>query len=156
MARTRWRPMFCQTCEAMSRAVWGRPETGAKPGCRSRNGSTVVICRVRPPGPQLSNPATWQPRRVFHAMRGRPLERTIGRPRSRAMKAHVGKVSGGTAMSDDKAKTAADRKRINVNEDYECRYWSEKFGVSADELKRAVERVGPMADDVARALGKAA
>ena len=59
-------------------------------------------------------------------------------------------------MSDDKSKVAADRKRINVNEDYECRYWSEKFGVSADELKRAVERVGPMADDVARALGKAA
>ena len=59
-------------------------------------------------------------------------------------------------MSDDKSKVAADRKRINVNEDYELRYWTEKFGVSADELKRAVERVGPMADDVARALGKAA
>ena len=59
-------------------------------------------------------------------------------------------------MSDDKTKTAADRKRINVNEDYECRYWSERFGVSPEELKRAVERVGPMADDVARALGKAA
>ena len=58
-------------------------------------------------------------------------------------------------MSDDKSKVAADRKRINVNEDYECRDWSEKVGVSADELKRAVERVGPMADDVARALGKA-
>ncbi|HEY6027005.1 MAG TPA: DUF3606 domain-containing protein [Pseudolabrys sp.] len=59
-------------------------------------------------------------------------------------------------MTDNKSKTAADRKRIDVSEDYECRYWSEKFGVSADELKRTVERVGPMADDVARALGKAA
>jgi hypothetical protein len=60
-------------------------------------------------------------------------------------------------MADDKAlKGGADRKRIDVNEDYECRYWSEKFGVSADELKRAVQKVGPMADDVARALGKAA
>ena len=59
-------------------------------------------------------------------------------------------------MSDDKSKVAADRKRINVNEDYGLRYWTEKFGVSADELKRAVERVGPMAEDVARALGKAA
>jgi len=59
-------------------------------------------------------------------------------------------------MSDDKNKTAGDRKRINVNEDYELRYWTEKFGVSADELMRTVERVGPMADDVARALGKAA
>lgn len=58
-------------------------------------------------------------------------------------------------MSDDKGKTAADRRRIDVSEDYECRYWSDKFGVSADELKRVVGRVGPMADDVARALGKA-
>ena len=59
-------------------------------------------------------------------------------------------------MSDDKSKLAADRERINVNEDYELRYWTEKFGVSAEDLKRAVERVGPMADDVACALGKAA
>jgi uncharacterized protein DUF3606 len=59
-------------------------------------------------------------------------------------------------MSDDKGKIAADRKRIDVSEDYECRYWSERFGVSAEELKLAVQRVGPMADDVARALGKAA
>ena len=59
-------------------------------------------------------------------------------------------------MTDNKSKTALDRKRIDVSEDYECRYWSEKFGVSADELKRTVERVGPRADDVARALGKAA
>ena len=59
-------------------------------------------------------------------------------------------------MTDNKSKTAADRKRMDVNEDYECRYWSQKFGVSADELKRTVARVGPLADDVARALGKAA
>ena len=59
-------------------------------------------------------------------------------------------------MTDNKSKTPADRKRMDVNEDYECRYWSQKFGVSADELKRTVARVGPLADDVARALGKAA
>jgi hypothetical protein len=58
-------------------------------------------------------------------------------------------------MSDDKSKRGgADRQRIDVSEDYECRHWSEKFGVSVDELKRAVMKVGPMADDVARALGK--
>ena len=43
-------------------------------------------------------------------------------------------------MSDDKSKTAADRKRINVHEDYELRYWSQKFGVSHDRLKTAVKR----------------
>jgi hypothetical protein len=60
-------------------------------------------------------------------------------------------------MADDLTKkSSADRKRINVSEDYEVRYWSEKFGVSAARLKEAVQKVGPMVDDVARELGKAA
>jgi hypothetical protein len=57
-------------------------------------------------------------------------------------------------MSDDKSKTVAGRKRINVHEDHELRYWSKEFGVSHDQLKAAVRRVGVMADDVARELGK--
>ena len=56
-------------------------------------------------------------------------------------------------MSDDKSKTVADRKRINVQEQELC-YWSHRLGVSSDELKRAVSKVGVMADDVARVLGK--
>jgi hypothetical protein len=39
-------------------------------------------------------------------------------------------------------------------EPYELADWSRKFGVSPEELKAAVARVGPMAKDVARALGK--
>ena len=35
-----------------------------------------------------------------------------------------------------------------------CATWSKKFGVSHDQLKAAVRRVGVMADDVARELGK--
>lgn len=46
----------------------------------------------------------------------------------------------------------ADRTRVNVNEDYEARYWAHKWGVSEDELRAAVDRVGVMADDVERAL----
>lgn len=58
-------------------------------------------------------------------------------------------------MADDKSKTGGqDRDRINVNEDYELRDWSDKFGVTPDELKEAVEKVGPMADDVRKELGK--
>jgi len=46
-------------------------------------------------------------------------------------------------MSDDKTKTGAqDRRRINVNEDYELSDWSRKFGVSKDELKKAVQAAG--------------
>ena len=47
-----------------------------------------------------------------------------------------------------------DRDRIDVNEDYELRDWSEKFAVSGEELKRAVKMVGPMARDVEEFLKK--
>lgn len=57
-------------------------------------------------------------------------------------------------MSDDKTKTGqADRARINLSEDYEVRDWAEKFGVTQEALRRAAERVGPMAEDVRRELG---
>lgn len=52
-------------------------------------------------------------------------------------------------MSDNKMNAGSrDRDRINLSEDYEVRYWSKKFAVSADELKRAVSKVGSMAKDV--------
>ncbi len=57
-------------------------------------------------------------------------------------------------MADDKTQTGRiDRARINVNEDYELRDWSAKLGVTSWEVKAAVRKVGPMAKDVARALG---
>lgn len=56
---------------------------------------------------------------------------------------------------DDKSKVGKpDRDRINVNEDYELRDWSKKFGVSAEELKKAVQKVGTSADAVRKHLGK--
>ena len=45
-----------------------------------------------------------------------------------------------------------DRRRINVNQEHELRHWSEKFGVTPDQLRDAVEAAGPMADDVERHL----
>lgn len=57
-------------------------------------------------------------------------------------------------MSDDKSEAGgADRQRINLSEDYEVRDWARKFGVTEDALRRAAERVGPMAGDVQRELG---
>jgi hypothetical protein len=56
-------------------------------------------------------------------------------------------------MSDDKSNSQGqDRQRINVNQDYELRDWSRKFGVTPDELKRAVAKVGDRAQDVEREL----
>jgi hypothetical protein len=45
-----------------------------------------------------------------------------------------------------------DRQRINVDQDYELRQWSQKFGVTEDELRRAVREVGPMASAVEQHL----
>jgi hypothetical protein len=60
-------------------------------------------------------------------------------------------------MSDDRTQRGPqDRSRININEDYELQYWSQKFGVTDEELVSAVDAVGPMVNDVAQRLGKSA
>jgi hypothetical protein len=52
-------------------------------------------------------------------------------------------------MSDSKQQTGGqDRDRINVHQDYELRDWSKKYGVTPDELKKAVAKVGDRARDV--------
>jgi Protein of unknown function (DUF3606) len=52
-------------------------------------------------------------------------------------------------IMDDKQKNgSADRCRININEGYELDYWSNKFGVSKDKLKAAMQTVGTSAHAV--------
>jgi len=56
-------------------------------------------------------------------------------------------------MADDRKHVGSpDRQRINTSEDYEVRDWAKKFGVSAEELKSAVAKVGNQADAVERHL----
>jgi hypothetical protein len=56
-------------------------------------------------------------------------------------------------MSDDKSlRTPADAQRVNMGEDYEVRYWTAKWHVTAEQLRAAVDKVGVMADDVEREL----
>jgi hypothetical protein len=56
-------------------------------------------------------------------------------------------------MADDLKETGTrDDTRINVNQDHELTYWSEKLGVSRDRLREAVAKVGPMAKNVERHL----
>jgi len=56
-------------------------------------------------------------------------------------------------MTDDKTKTGGqDRLRVSLDQDYERRDWAAKFGVSDERLRQAVDKVGPMADDVEREL----
>jgi hypothetical protein len=58
-------------------------------------------------------------------------------------------------MSDDPTKKGpADSSKINMHEEYEVRYWTEKFGVTKDRLQMAVDKVGNSAEKVKAALGK--
>jgi hypothetical protein len=56
-------------------------------------------------------------------------------------------------MADSKdIRGPQDSSRIAMGEDYEVRYWTEKFGVSQDELQRAVDAVGNSASAVEKHL----
>jgi hypothetical protein len=56
-------------------------------------------------------------------------------------------------QSDDLKQTGRqDDERINVEQDHEVGYWAEKFGVSPERLRKAVQAAGPMVKDVRRHL----
>lgn len=52
-------------------------------------------------------------------------------------------------MSDDSQKSGEpDRSRINVNQEHELRYWTQKLGITEERLRAVVREVGTMADKV--------
>jgi len=56
---------------------------------------------------------------------------------------------------DNKNNTGSlDRDRINIHENYEVEYWSKKFGITPEELRKAVQSVGTSADNVEKYLKK--
>ena len=63
--------------------------------------------------------------------------------------AHGASFTKEKAMSDGKTKRgAADRTRINLNQDYERSDWAKSLGVSEEELTAAVHAVGNSAEKV--------
>jgi len=56
---------------------------------------------------------------------------------------------------DNKNNTGSpDRDRINIHENYEVEYWTKTLGVSAEQLRKAVEEAGTSADAVRNHLKK--
>jgi hypothetical protein len=46
-------------------------------------------------------------------------------------------------MSDDTTlRSPQDRSRVAMEQEHEVRYWTERFGVSREDLQRAVDAVG--------------
>jgi hypothetical protein len=59
-------------------------------------------------------------------------------------------------MADDAhLRGVQDRTRISMIQDDEVRYWTEKFGVTREQLQKAVDQAGPMADAVEWRLRRA-
>lgn len=57
-------------------------------------------------------------------------------------------------MSDDLSKRGPqDRSKINVNEEWEVRWWTKELGVSESELRAAVKAAGTSVSAVKRHLG---
>jgi len=56
-------------------------------------------------------------------------------------------------VEDRMNRTGKDRTRIDVDDDHDLRYWSRRFDVSRNAIRRAVDAVGVLAEDVARQLG---
>jgi hypothetical protein len=58
-------------------------------------------------------------------------------------------------MSDDKGNRGSpDRDRIDINDEDEVRNWTKSLGVSKEELQKAVQAAGPVADQVRDYLGR--
>lgn len=47
-----------------------------------------------------------------------------------------------------------DRSRVSMEEDYEVRYWTNKFSVTQDRLQQAVDAVGNSADAIEQYLAR--
>jgi hypothetical protein len=58
-------------------------------------------------------------------------------------------------MSDDLSKKGQqDRIRVAKGEEHEVKYLQQKFGVSREEVERAIDRAGPMRENVEAELNK--
>jgi hypothetical protein len=56
-------------------------------------------------------------------------------------------------MSDDKSNRGSqDRSRINLNEDYEVRYWCREFGIAPDRLRELIGQLGDSAETIREAV----
>lgn len=57
-----------------------------------------------------------------------------------------------TRLAREQAKGPRNRSVVYLAHEWECRWWSDKFGVTTPVLKAAVRQVGPMVTDIERHL----
>jgi hypothetical protein len=60
-------------------------------------------------------------------------------------------------MLDNKSNRGPqDRSRINLNEDYEVRYWCREFRIAPDQLRELVQQLGNSAETIREAVNRKA
>jgi hypothetical protein len=58
-------------------------------------------------------------------------------------------------MADDlKRRRPEDPTKINKNQDWEIKYWTQELGVSEPKLRSAIQAVGPLVKNVKQYLNK--
>jgi hypothetical protein len=55
-------------------------------------------------------------------------------------------------LAREQARAPRDRSVVCLAHEWECRWWSDRFGVTTDTLRTAVRHVGPMVADIERHL----
>jgi uncharacterized protein DUF3606 len=58
-------------------------------------------------------------------------------------------------MLADKNRIPSDMTRVDLDEDWETRWWCDRFGCTEVELRNAVRKVGPSTADIERELKQA-
>lgn len=91
----------------------------------------------RPAAKQQARTARTEVRRVYETRRSMIL-------------LDAARKEAATRRAREVAKGPRDRSVVYIGLEWECRWWSDRFGVSPDTLKDAVRQVGPMVKDVER------
>ena len=79
-------------------------------------------------------------------------DRTL--PLSPAINPVAERLLGEVGMASHFRRHPQDSPYINLDEDWDVRYWSDRWCVPRQQLTETVRRVGSQVRDVARALGK--
>ena len=58
-------------------------------------------------------------------------------------------------LVDKQQRVPADTSLVRLEEEWEIRYWCERFSVGEDELRACVAEIGPRTDDIERRLREA-
>lgn len=84
-----------------------------------------------------------------------PCLLTVYRPTLRAALSVTARISTGVEMADDKSKRGAqDRRTVSGSERYELDYEAEKLGISPEQLKAIIARVGTDRAKIEQAAGR--